>query len=204
MQDSKPLSPKLHVHIADTGKVAAGPIEAGDETNPDRVCTATKDDRNGRSRGFGRERRRDVSRCDDDGHPSADQIGRQFRQSSGFVLSPAILDRQAPTLNVTGLAQSYAESRNDIGTFLWRRGIEKTDHRCRRLLRPRGQRPCNYNAAEKRDEFPPPHGIYSRGREPPACKTNTIFERELCTALQQNGRADVAFGSKDDMTGRIC
>ena len=30
-----------------------------------------------------------------------------------------------------------------------------------RLLRARRQRPCNYRAAEKPDEFPPYHGIYS-------------------------------------------
>jgi hypothetical protein len=149
MQDSKPLGPKLHVHIADTGKVAAGPIEAGDETNLNRVCAATKDNRNGRSRGFGRERRRDVSRRDDGGHPPADQIGRQFRQLSGFVLSPAILDRQAPTLDVTGFAQSYAESRNEIGTCLWRPGIEKANHRHRRLLRATCARPRGCRAAER-------------------------------------------------------
>jgi hypothetical protein len=174
MQDSKPLSSKLHVHVADAGNVAAGPIEAGDETNLDRVCTATKDDRNGRSRGFGRERRRDVSRRDDDGHPSADQIGRQFRQSSGFVLSPAILDRQAPTLNVTGLAQSYAESRNEIGTFLWRRGIEKTDHRCRRLLRAHGERPRCGGAADKCDKFPSPHG-FARAEDYVGYRKNITF-----------------------------
>src|SRR6516165_3957527 len=164
MQDSKPLSPKLHVHIADTGKVATGPIEAGDETNLDRVGAATKDDRNGRSRGFRRERRRDVSRRDDDGHPPADQIGRQFRQPSGFVLSPAILDRQAPTLDITGFAQSYAESRNEIGTCLWRRGIEKTDYRQCRLLRARRERPRDRRAADKRDELAARHSITSSAR----------------------------------------
>jgi hypothetical protein len=34
-----------------------------------------------------------------------------------------------------------------------------------------------------------------RGREPPLGKSNTICERAPCTASQQNGRGDVAFGS---------
>jgi hypothetical protein len=42
----------------------------------------------------------------------------------------------------------------------------------------------------------PPHGIYSRGREPPSCNFNTILEREPCTALQQRMRATSALGQK--------
>src|SRR6266849_749774 len=41
---------------------------------------------------------------------------------------------------------------------------EKTDHRHRRLLRARNDRPRDSHAAEKRDEFPPPHSITSSAR----------------------------------------
>ena len=41
--------------------------------------------------------------------------------------------------------------------------------------------------------------VLPTGREPPSRKSNTIFEPELRTALQQNGRVDVRFGSKADV-----
>src|SRR5262249_787950 len=40
-------------------------------------------------------------------------------------------------------------------------GIKIPEYWHRLSLRSRGQRPCNYCAAEKLDEFPPFHGIYS-------------------------------------------
>jgi hypothetical protein len=53
------------------------------------------------------------------------------------------------------------ESSEELWELCGRCSIEITDHRHRRLLRSRRQRPCNYRAAKKPDEFPPPHGIYS-------------------------------------------
>ena len=45
MQEPKPLCPKLHHHEADTGDVAARPIDAGDKAAFDRVVAAREDDR---------------------------------------------------------------------------------------------------------------------------------------------------------------
>src|SRR5262249_60379191 len=42
---------------------------------------------------------------------------------------------------------------------------EKSDHRHRRLLRPRRERPSGHTAAEKRDEFPPPHGAFPKAKD---------------------------------------
>jgi hypothetical protein len=42
--------------------------------------------------------------------------------------------------------------------------VEQADHRHPRLLRARRERPSGYTAAEKRDEFPPPHGPTQRPR----------------------------------------
>ena len=51
------LCHKLHSLEAHAGSVAARPVKAGDETHCDRVAADSEDDRNGRGRGFGRERR---------------------------------------------------------------------------------------------------------------------------------------------------
>src|SRR6266478_158117 len=50
------LCHKLHSLEAHAGSVAARPVKAGDETHCDRVAADSEDDRNGRGRGFGRER----------------------------------------------------------------------------------------------------------------------------------------------------
>jgi len=42
--------------------------------------------------------------------------------------------------------------------------MEKHDHRHRRLLRTRGERPRRRRAAENGDELPPPHSITSSAR----------------------------------------
>jgi hypothetical protein len=71
------------------------------------------------------------------------------------------------------------------------------DHRHRSLLRSRGQRPYYHcDAAEKPDEFPPPHGIYTLAENHLFQKSNTIFKRELCTASQLDRRADVRFSNR--------
>src|SRR5262249_40862792 len=51
---------------------------------------------------------------------------------------------------------------NCIGPGL---GIKETDHRYRRSLRTRRERPSGYTAAEKCDEVPPPHGAYPKAKD---------------------------------------
>src|SRR5262249_41368756 len=46
-----------------------------------------------------------------------------------------------------------------------RPAVKESDHRHRRLLRVRGERPCYCRAAEKCDEFPPPHGAYPKAKD---------------------------------------
>jgi hypothetical protein len=48
-QEPKLLRPKFRGDEADTGDVATGPVEAGDEANPDRVAPGHKDDWHRRS-----------------------------------------------------------------------------------------------------------------------------------------------------------
>jgi len=52
------------------------------------------------------------------------------------------------------------KSSEELWELCGRCSIEISDNRHhRRLLRSRGQRPYNYRAAEKPDEFPSPHGF---------------------------------------------
>jgi hypothetical protein len=66
MQEPQPLGRGLLAEKIDAGRVAAGPGKAGDETNLDRIVAYPEDDRDRRSRRFGRERSRgSVGRGDD-------------------------------------------------------------------------------------------------------------------------------------------
>ena len=157
VQEPEPLCRELHIHGADTGDVAARPVEAGDETSLDRVAAGAEDDRNCRGRGFGRECRWHAARCGDDGHPAADQIGRQFRQSIVLTLCPAVFDRDVLAFDVAGFAQPFAECRHEV--------VRSAQANPRRDIRSPAspaaarapQRPRRRGAAEQRDELAPPH-----------------------------------------------
>ena len=50
----------------------------------------------------------------DDGDPTADQVGRQFRQAIVVIVRPAVFDRHVAALDVAGFAQALAECRHAI------------------------------------------------------------------------------------------
>jgi hypothetical protein len=91
MQEPKPLDPKPdpRVHGVDAGDVAARSAEARDNAGFDRVDASQEDDgdRSGRSLGGKcRPKRRN------DGNPTTDQIGRQFRQPRVFIVRPSVFN----------------------------------------------------------------------------------------------------------------
>src|SRR5262249_36296029 len=98
-----------------------------------------------------------------------DQIGCQFRKAIEPAFRPAIFDRDVAALDIArfrqGLAQGGETAAHQIA---WRRAAEKSDHRHRRLLRARCERPRRRRAAEQRDEIAPPHSITSSAR-PSSC-----------------------------------
>ena len=55
---------------------------------------------------------------DDHGHLTADQIGRQCRQSIILTLRPAIFDRHILALDIAGFAQALAERVNEVQRIL--------------------------------------------------------------------------------------
>src|SRR5262245_48383478 len=82
----------------------------------------------------------------------ADQIGRQCWQSIVLVICPAVFDRDVLALDIAGLFQASTERGQEMWVRTGRLGAEPSDHRHRRLLRPRRERPCGSCPAEQRDE----------------------------------------------------
>src|SRR5215813_12200177 len=68
---------------------------------------------------------------------------------------------------------------------------EEPNHRHRRLLRPRRERPSGYAAADKCDEFPPPHGAYPKAKDHELIIAPCIAARSghLCPLMGWSGRA---------------
>src|SRR5262245_62065971 len=153
MQQPKLLCPKLRRNEGDTGDVAARPVETGDEAELNRVAAGYEDDRDRRSRRLGYNCRGDVMRSDHR-HLTAYQIGCEVGQSLDLVLRPAILDHDILALDVAGFTNPLPEGGQITCTIGKRRTAEETDHRHRRLLRARRERPRGH-AADKRDEVAP-------------------------------------------------
>ena len=107
------------------GHVAARPGEAGDKAEFDRVVGDAEDDRNGRGRSLGRERRRGAAGAAITATCRRDQLGRQRRQSVVLALGLAVFDRHVLALDIAGLFSSPGErplSRRAIGPGDSRRG----------------------------------------------------------------------------------
>jgi hypothetical protein len=111
-QEPEPLGRKLDAHGAETRDVAAGPVETGNKARLNRVGAGIEDDGNGRGCSLGGADGGGARGDDNDGHPAADQIGRQFRQSTGLVVCPTVFDRDIATLDVPRFAQPFTERRH--------------------------------------------------------------------------------------------
>src|SRR5262249_36143171 len=97
------------------------------------------------------------------GHLAAHQFGGERRQPIELSLGPAVFDRQILALDITGLLQALAKAPQAPRRPVRRLGIEMADHRHRRLLRARRERPRR-RAAEQRDELAALHSITSSAR----------------------------------------
>src|SRR4029077_8865507 len=77
---------------------------------------------------------------------------------------PAILDRHVAALDITSFVEALAERGHHGCVPLRRPTIEEPDHRHRRLLRARCERPRHCRAADQRDELATLHSITSSAR----------------------------------------
>jgi len=66
-----------------------------------------------------------------------------------LTFRPAVFDADIAVLDVTGLSQTLAERGNDMSECHGRSAVEEPDHRHRRLLRARRERPHCGRAAER-------------------------------------------------------
>jgi hypothetical protein len=134
-------------------------IEAGDETNFDRISPNLKNDRDRRRSRLGRQRSNAPAAGYDGVYLAADEIGRECRQLRVAVLGPAVFNFSVLAVNKPGLAKAAPE-RLGAGTSEGPlRGSSKpTHHGNRRLLCARRERPGRRRAADQPDEVASLHG----------------------------------------------
>src|SRR5262245_60129814 len=121
----------------------------------DRVSAKAKGDRDRRGRSFGRKRRRIANRSDN-GDAAADEVGHERRQAVVLAAEPAVLDGHVLALEVARFAKAFTERACMARGAIERPTADKADHRHRRLLCARRERPRS-SAAEQRDELAPLH-----------------------------------------------
>src|SRR5262249_57218731 len=143
----------------DAGQIPARPSEAGNEANSHRVITGHEDDGDRRRCRLGWEYRRSTGRSDY-GNLTTNQISCQRLQPLVLALGPAVFDRHVLALDEARVCQALAERPQSFRDRIGRSGVQIPDHRHRRLLRPRRERP-DRRAAEQRDELPTLHSITS-------------------------------------------
>src|SRR5262245_7974415 len=81
-----------------------------------------------------------------------------------MIIRPAVFDAQVSALDIAGVRQTSTNGSDVLASCFERPGFEITDHRHRRLLRPRDDRPRRH-AAEQRDELAAvTHSITSSAR----------------------------------------
>ena len=153
-KELQPFSRQLGREEIDSGRVATRPREARDKAKPDRIFGNQEHDGGRRGR-LGRSHRSGRAGGGDHVDLAANEIGRHRRQSIGLILAPAIVDRDILALDVATLFEALAERPQIIRVTVSHRGVEISDHRHRRLLRARRERPRRCRAAEQRDELAP-------------------------------------------------
>src|SRR5262249_22583015 len=90
----------------------------------------------------------------------AHQIGGKAWQPIRLIVSPTLLDDDIASLDEPFLTQPFGEFRHEVRKRRGARTAKKTNHRHRRLLRPRRKRPRN-RCADQRNELAPLHSITS-------------------------------------------
>jgi hypothetical protein len=104
VQHVHPLGPKRPLQRRGARDITARVALACDQAARDRVAADPKDDRNGLGSRLGRECGCRAHDDHENGHPSADQIAQQDRQSLVVQFDPAVLDRDVPSDHGADLA----------------------------------------------------------------------------------------------------
>src|SRR5262245_43546427 len=112
-----------------------------------RVSATAKDDRDRRGRSFGCKRSR-IANCSDNCHATADEVGHERGQAIVLAAEPVVLDRHVLALDVACFAKAFTKRGCMACGTVERSTAEKADHRHRRLLRARRERPRERRAPE--------------------------------------------------------
>jgi hypothetical protein len=154
VQEPQPLGHDFRGEKIDAGRVAARPGKTGDETQLDRVFGDDEDDWDRRGRSFCRLRRGWAERGDYR-HLTPHEIGHERRHAIVLALEPMVFDHHVLALDVAGFVETFTERSRVARGDLDRTAAHDADHRHRRLLRERRERPAGCRAAEKRDKRAP-------------------------------------------------
>src|SRR5262245_33532797 len=180
-QEPQPLCCQLRDEEIDTRRVASWSSETCDHTELHRILANAENDRDSRGRSLCRERGRRVGPCDNHAYLPTDQIGHQLRISILLSLHPARFDRHILALDVARFIQALPEGDHPRSRFGFRQSsADDPDHRHRRLLRSRRQRPRR-RAAEQRDERAALHSMTSSAR---CCKNHGTSSPSAFAALR--------------------
>src|SRR5262245_23575294 len=118
-------------------------------------------------------------------HLTAYQVSCEVGQSIILILRPAILDRHILAFDVPAFADALPECGHKTCSVGGRRAAEEPDHRHRRLLRARRERPRGRRAADERDELATAaHSINSSAR--PDSGNGTVMPSALAVLRLMN------------------
>jgi hypothetical protein len=196
-QELQPLRRQLNREKIDPSQVAARPSEAGDKTEFDRVVANDEYDGNRRSCRLGRQHDGATSGRDDHGDAPVHQIGGQCRQPIVLAVRETVFDRQVLALDIAGFLQPLPEGNHTVIFGLSRLGAQPPDHRQRRLLRARRERPGGRRTAKKGYELASPHGAYPKAKD----RGLTIASLERVGGVRRNKKRRRVPGSDFSSNG---
>src|SRR5262249_24764274 len=159
---------------ADAGNVSARLVEAPDDTCLDWIAAEREHDRDRRSRQLGGNDRRSAADCNDYRDPSGHKISPQHWQSVILTVGPTEGDVNVLAFDIARVPQSQPKCHLVPSRFARRPAAEEPDHRQRRLLRARRERPSGYTAAEQRYELAPSHSMTSSARASYCCGADLL------------------------------
>jgi hypothetical protein len=160
-EDLQVFPDEFGAHDGQSGDVATGPGEAGDEAAPHRIANAHHDDRDRRGRVLGGQRRWRI-RHQQDVHREPDQLGREGREPLVLPCRPAVLQDEVLAFDIAERAHPLQERLPIWGaSWSWGSISKHTDPvHVRWLLRLRCDRRREDDESERCDE---PDGIEPHG-----------------------------------------
>src|SRR5262249_16851522 len=126
--------------------------EAGDESELYRVTAGYEHNGKPRCCRFCSMRGRSAAKGRDHCHLAVNQISRQSGQPIIVTLRPAVFDQHVLAFDEADFLQPFPKRGDKARRVVRRPATEKPDHRHRRLLPPRRERPRHRRAAEQGDE----------------------------------------------------